>query len=140
MCTWTLQFRMFCYYANSFESFIAFRMLLCSAQKSNLNLNLNIFTSKTQKYISLTAPRAAPQQIFLSNFETHSHKKLKWSSYLGEYFFPKGVLISQEKSTPGSTYFLGNKYWGVLISWEISTGEYLFTGVLFYGDTGIKHT
>ena len=56
---------------------------------------------------------------------------------MGEYFFPKGVLNSQEKSTPGSTYVLGNKYWGVLISWEISNGEYLFTEVLFYGDIGI---
>ena len=56
--------------------------------------------------------------------------------YVGEYFFPKGVLISQEKSTPGSTYFLGNKYWGVPISWEISSGEYLFMGVLIYGNTG----
>ena len=50
----------------------------------------------------------------------------------------QGSTFSQEKSTPGSTYFLGNKYRGVLISWEISAGEHLFTRVLFYDDTGIK--
>ena len=55
----------------------------------------------------------------------------------GSTFFPREYLFPRKKSTPGSTYFLGNKYWGVLISWEISTGEYLFTGVLFYGDTGL---
>ena len=43
--------------------------------------------------------------------------------------FLMGVLIS-------STLILENKFWGVPLSWETSTGEYLFTGVLFYGDTG----
>ena len=55
-------------------------------------------------------------------------KKLKWSSYVGEYFFPREYLFPRKKVLPG-----------VLISWEISTGEYIFTGVLFYGDTGCEN-
>ena len=113
--TCNLQFQIFCHYAKSFESFIAFRMFC------------EMFPICSQ--LSLTYPT-------ISNFETHSHKNLKWSNCVGEYLFLKGVLISKEKSTPGSTYFLGNKYKGVLISWEISTGEYLFTEYFFNNDTG----
>ena len=55
----------------------------------------------------------------------------------GSTFLPEGVVISKKKSNPGSNFNLGNIYWGVLISPKISTGEYLFRGVHFYGDTGI---
>ena len=77
--TCNLQFQIFCHYAKSFESFIAFRMFC------------EMFPICSQ--LSLTYPT-------ISNFETHSHKRLKWSSCVGEYLFPKGVLISQGKSTP----------------------------------------
>ena len=54
----------------------------------------------------------------------------------GSTFLPEGVVISQKKSNPGSNFNLGSIYWGVPISPKISTEEYLFRGVHFYGDTG----
>ena len=54
-----------------------------------------------------------------------------------EYFSSRRSSYFLKKSNPGSNFNLGNIYWGVLISPKISTGEYLFRGVHFYGDTGI---
>jgi len=36
------------------------------------------------------------------------------------------------------TYFLGKKYWGLLISWVKSTGEYLFPGKNYSGSTSFQ--
>ena len=53
----------------------------------------------------------------------------------GSTFLPERVVISYKKSNLRSNFNLGNIYWGVVISPKISTGEYFFRGVHFYGDT-----
>ena len=54
------------------------------------------------------------------------------SSRRSSYFLEKKVI-------PG-VINLVNIYWGILIFPKISTGEYFFRGVHFYGDTGNKKT
>ena len=81
--------------------------------------------------------RVYPSEIGAGKGKKANFRKACISFPKGEYFQAKGVLISQAKSNPGSTYKLGQKYWGVLLAQEISTGEYFQAGVLLGCYTGM---
>ena len=53
-------------------------------------------------------------------------------------FFPKRVIISQDKSTPGSSFILGKKLWGVLKSGKNVLGGTYFGEFFFPVTPGFR--